>query len=56
VDMKYALSQPDTVDPQWLDLYYGTKAEALVTTKNAVDPGNLFRHEMSIPLTLPVRK
>lgn len=53
VDMKYAGSSSATEDPLWLRLYYGTKAESLVAVKNTVDPNNLFRHEMSIPLTMP---
>lgn len=53
IDMKYTTADHQTIDPQWLRLYYGTKAEALVAAKNSVDPNNLFRHEMSIPLTMP---
>ncbi|AJX31215.1 BBE domain-containing protein [Burkholderia oklahomensis] len=54
IDMKYLEKDPARIDPRWLELYYGDKAASLVATKQAVDPGNLFRHEMSIPLTPPV--
>ncbi|WP_159567270.1 BBE domain-containing protein [Budvicia diplopodorum] len=53
IDMKYTDITHTAVDPQWLTLYYGEKASGLVATKQAVDPDNLFRHEMSIPLVLP---
>lgn len=53
IDMKYTDATHAAVDPQWLTLYYGNKAAALVATKQAVDPDNIFHHEMSIPLTLP---
>ncbi|KVE34880.1 BBE domain-containing protein [Burkholderia sp. BDU5] len=54
IDMKYLEKDPARIDPRWLELYYGDKAASLVATKQAVDPGDLFRHEMSIPLTPPV--
>ncbi len=54
-DMKYTAADHAKVDPEWLTLYYGDKAESLVKTKQAVDPKNLFRHEMSIPLVLPAK-
>lgn len=36
----------------WLELYYGNSGlvEELISLKNHVDPNNLFRHQMSIPL------
>ena len=51
--MKYTDASHSHVDPQWLDLYYGNKTAALIATKRSVDPDNLFRHEMSIPLAAP---
>lgn len=53
IDMKYKYDTEKEIDPQWLTLHYGDKAEKLVATKQAVDPHNIFRHEMSIPLVLP---
>ncbi|WP_158782649.1 BBE domain-containing protein [Pantoea sp. BAV 3049] len=53
VDMKYTAADHATEDPQWMTLYYGDKAATLVATKQAVDPKNLFRNEMSVPLTMP---
>ncbi|ALR75259.1 BBE domain-containing protein [[Enterobacter] lignolyticus] len=53
VDMKYTDMAHTDIDPQWLVLYYGDKASDLVTTKQLVDPDNIFHHEMSIPLSLP---
>jgi hypothetical protein len=52
VDMKYSDASHSTLDRHWLSLYYGDKAEKLVTTKISVDPYNIFRHELSIPLDL----
>ncbi|MGE8098139.1 BBE domain-containing protein [Pseudomonas fluorescens] len=36
----------------WLELYYGNTGlvEELILLKNQIDPKNLFRHQMSIPL------
>ncbi|MEI2267192.1 BBE domain-containing protein [Erwinia sp. CGal63] len=56
IDMKYVAGSTQTIDPKWLQLYYGDNANLLISLKNAADPLNLFRHEMSIPLTMPVRK
>ncbi len=53
VDMKYTAADHKTEDDQWLTLYYGDKVDLLVATKQAVDPENIFRSEMSIPLQLP---
>jgi hypothetical protein len=53
VDMKYLANDPARIDPQWLTLHYGDKAKQLIVTKRAVDPNNVFRHEMSIPLVSP---
>ncbi|AZE54610.1 hypothetical protein C4K03_2455 [Pseudomonas synxantha] len=41
-----------TADDSWLELYYGNSGlvEELIWLKNQVDPSNLFRHQMSIPL------
>ena len=36
----------------WKRAYYAENLERLVTTKHAVDPGNLFRHAQSIPTSL----
>jgi hypothetical protein len=36
----------------WKRAYYAENLERLVTTKHAVDPGNLFRHPQSIPTSL----
>ncbi len=49
VDMKYTDETRATVDPQWLALYYGSKAAMLQATKTSVDSGNVFRFELSIP-------
>ncbi|MGC5700070.1 FAD-binding oxidoreductase [Pseudomonas sp. NFXW11] len=54
VDMKYTSS--GAVDPDWLNLYYGADTaliDTLIGLKEAVDSNNLFRHELSIPLTKP---
>ncbi|KTC24326.1 FAD-binding protein [Pseudomonas putida] len=50
VDM---LKVDGTADDRWLELYYGDSGlvEELIFLKNQVDPGNLFRHQMSIPLS-----
>lgn len=56
IDMKYLDDAHTSVDPQWLKLYYGFDDELianLIALKNAVDPNNIFRHEMSIPLVDP---
>lgn len=53
IDMKYTDITHTKIDPQWLTLYYGDKANGLVATKQTVDPDNIFHHEMSVPLTLP---
>lgn len=49
VDM---LSVNGVPDDSWLELYYGNTGlvEQLIRLKNHVDPKNLFRHQMSIPL------
>uniref|UniRef100_UPI003906A6FA BBE domain-containing protein n=1 Tax=Pseudomonas protegens TaxID=380021 RepID=UPI003906A6FA len=52
VDMKYTAT--GAVDPDWLNLYYGWNRELidrLCNLKAAIDPNNLFRHELSIPTT-----
>ena len=52
VDMKYTAT--GAVDPDWLNLYYGWNSELinrLSNLKAAIDPNNLFRHELSIPAT-----
>ena len=36
----------------WSKAYYGANLARLVKVKQAVDPGNLFRHSQSIPLHL----
>ena len=53
IDMKYSDPAHTRVDPQWPALYYMDKAQFLVALKQKIDPGNLFRHEMSIPLQMP---
>jgi FAD/FMN-containing dehydrogenase len=55
VDMKYVKDGSTQVDPNWLHLYYQdeTLIDQLIALKNKVDPLNLFRHEMSIPLQRP---
>ncbi|WP_287880927.1 BBE domain-containing protein [Aquitalea sp.] len=57
VDMKYVQDGSTQVDPNWLHLYYQDEAliDRLIALKNKVDPLNLFRHEMSIPLQRPIR-
>ena len=58
IDMKYVNDNPGNgVDPNWLRLYYmdDTLISNLIKLKNMVDPHNLFRHEMSIPLEQPSR-
>lgn len=52
VDMKYLDTDHRQVDPRWVELYYGANACRLVQTKNAVDPLDIFRSELSIPLRL----
>jgi len=52
-DMKYSDAAHTQIDPDWLALYYGDKVNTLIATKKAVDPDNIFRHEMSVPLALP---
>ncbi|MFU9139104.1 BBE domain-containing protein [Erwinia tasmaniensis] len=53
VDMRYISNQPGTTDTRWLELYYGDKVNMLINTKRAVDPENIFRREMSIPVSHP---
>ncbi|UFH48590.1 BBE domain-containing protein [Pseudomonas sp. KNUC1026] len=54
VDMKYRDHQGGAVDTRWLELYYGRDlAKRLVDTKLAIDPQNVFRSELSIPLSIP---
>lgn len=53
VDMRYISNQPGTTDTRWLELYYGDKVNMLINTKRAVDPENIFRSEMSIPVSHP---
>ncbi|HWW05557.1 BBE domain-containing protein [Collimonas sp.] len=53
VDMKYIDDAHKTVDPRWLELYYGDKLDNLIKAKQAFDPKNIFFHEMSIPLVKP---
>lgn len=54
VDMKYLDHQGGAVDTRWLELYYGRDlAKRLVDTKLAIDPQNVFRSELSIPLSIP---
>ncbi|ANF85030.1 FAD-binding protein [Pseudomonas antarctica] len=50
VDMLVVNGRPDD---SWLELYYGDSGlvDELISLKNQVDPNNLFRHQMSIPLT-----
>lgn len=48
-DMKYTDQGHTAVDPQWLKLYYGDRTAMLQATKASVDPGNIFRSEMSVP-------
>ncbi|WP_312240297.1 BBE domain-containing protein [Pantoea sp.] len=52
IDMKYMDSTQAQIDPEWLTLHYGDKYQKLVSTKRAVDPKNIFRHEMSIPTNI----
>ncbi|GGL48271.1 hypothetical protein GCM10009091_32630 [Pseudomonas brenneri] len=49
VDM---LTVNGAANDSWLELYYGNSGlvEDLILLKNQVDPKNLFRHQMSIPL------
>lgn len=49
IDMKYSDEARTIVDPQWLELYYGSKMMMLQATKSSVDAKNLFRFELSIP-------
>ncbi len=49
-DMKYTDYSHTTVDPKWLTLYYGDRVDDLIATKKAIDPNNVFHHEMSIPI------
>ena len=53
VDMKYVTGSSEEIDSRWLELYYGDKRHHLVNTKSAIDPNNIFRNELSIPLSLP---
>ncbi|PVZ16046.1 MULTISPECIES: FAD-binding oxidoreductase [unclassified Pseudomonas] len=54
VDMKYLDHQGGTLDTRWLELYYGRDlARRLIDTKRAIDPHNVFRSELSIPLSVP---
>lgn len=53
VDMLYANSESGAIDPRWLELYYGDHADALISLKRRIDPKNVFRHAMSIPMTRP---
>ncbi|MDR0218356.1 MAG: BBE domain-containing protein [Enterobacteriaceae bacterium] len=54
VDMKYIGNIKKEIDPNWLILYYGEHiAKELIEVKNIFDKNNVFRHEMSIPLTNP---
>lgn len=53
VDMKYIDNNPENIDSRWLELFYGAKRHQLIKTKNAVDPNNIFRNELSIPLSHP---
>ncbi|MGO2459949.1 MAG: BBE domain-containing protein [Ewingella sp.] len=53
IDMKYTDESRYTVDKNWLRLYYGDKSTQLIATKNNVDPHNIFRNELSIPLIKP---
>lgn len=48
VDMKYTDQAKTEVDPKWLSLYYGDKAEMLQATKASVDPNDIFHSELSI--------
>ncbi|MDX7988605.1 FAD-dependent oxidoreductase [Xenorhabdus sp. 12] len=39
------------IDAKWMELYYGEKiSQELIEVKTLFDAGNIFRHEMSIPL------
>lgn len=53
IDMKYKNDNPEQLDCRWLELYYGPKRDMLIATKKAVDPNNIFRSELSIPLQHP---
>lgn len=53
IDMLYANSESGSIDPRWLELYYGHHADGLVRLKRRIDPRNIFRHAMSIPTTRP---
>lgn len=53
VDMKYLNNDRTQIDPRWMELFYGPKTAMLINTKVNIDPGNVFRNEISIPLTPP---
>ncbi|MDX7998017.1 hypothetical protein FE394_02095 [Xenorhabdus sp. Reich] len=51
IDMKCLDSSHQSVDPRWMELYYGKDiSKELIEVKNIFDKGNVFRHEMSIPI------
>lgn len=54
IDMRY--DDAGQEDEDWLNLYYGWNTELiekLIALKAKVDPTNIFRHALSIPLTHP---
>ncbi|CAI0970229.1 BBE domain-containing protein [Serratia quinivorans] len=53
VDMKYRDADHKVIDSRWLELYYGDKTQRLLETKIKFDPHNIFRSELSVPLSHP---
>ncbi|MBJ7515256.1 MAG: FAD-binding oxidoreductase [Stenotrophomonas sp.] len=54
IDMRY--DESGVEDPDWLNIYYGWNTELiekLIALKGKVDPTNIFRHALSIPLVPP---
>lgn len=50
-DMKYINYLSSDIDENWMNLYYGSDIKnSLISIKISIDPENIFRHEMSIPL------
>ncbi|OTA19273.1 Aclacinomycin-N/aclacinomycin-A oxidase [Xenorhabdus beddingii] len=51
IDMKYTDDSHNTIDPRWMELYYGKElSKELIEVKKRFDRNNIFRHEMSIPV------